>query len=188
MKGSATRLERTSTKFGIESGITLCELKDRLPHGQFLCYCNQELDTGERQGQLWMRLARLAESVGRDRLELVPITVVHKIAAKGVPDPLIHEIITDFEGGKVLTVEIVLTRINDAKKSSSPRPDTTDPKQIDEIHAMLIRELGSEDIAQLVGFLSGARAKTIRELTGRLGSSLVTPKPPRMVSLPAVFG
>jgi hypothetical protein len=181
------KLEQSSTKLAIDAGFKLRALKERLPHGQFLPYCKEALHTEKRKAQLQMRLACLTEAIARDRLELLPVTIAYKLAAPEVSESLIHEIITDFDGGLVLTVEIVLTRIKEGKKNSSPRPDVEDA-EIDKIHAMLSTALEEAEITQLVAFLTQARTKSIRELSGRLVSSIAGRKRPPAMSLPAAFG
>lgn len=75
-------LIKSETPIALQIGKRLLEVKRLLPHGHFALFCKSSLQLDPRLAQLYMRVAGLADSIGHDTVQKLPLSVAHQLAAK----------------------------------------------------------------------------------------------------------
>lgn len=100
-------------------GDELLGVKDRLPHGAFLAWCEAELGIAPRTAQNYMRAADLMRAMpepARATVSLLPPTTLYRLA--GAPREIVAEVVQAAEAGALPPPDALNERIADAAREA----------------------------------------------------------------------
>lgn len=170
LQSSAKRvrvLVRRSTKYNLEIGGRLAEIKAMLPHGQFATFCHTEMDLEPRTVENYMSLAELAKKYPPALVVQLPATAGYRLADNSAPTEVVAEIMSQVSDGKRFTVSEVSSRLADAKLA---KPSTT--PDIGCVADRLLEVLDVHDVGDLVHLLGTATRSTITAFCEHLQNGL----------------
>jgi hypothetical protein len=161
------------TPAAIEIGDIITDAKDKIPHGQFGPWCIEALCIDRRRAQIYMNLAKLAKTHGRELVEKLPLVAAHHAAARSTPERVVAEVMGRVAAGNIPTAAVVKGLIRDTRKIEAPPADDLGPEdEIEVLSGLLIDALDALCLGRLAIFLSAASPQAIRELGGSLEASM----------------
>ncbi len=114
------RLKKTLEDL-IEGGSDLLEVKEALPHGQFVAWLKAEFGWSERMAQNFMSVAERFKSAKFADLPIQP-SAAYMLAAPAVPDEVRQVAIEKAEAGEEITFSAAKEIVAEAKKKGKKRP------------------------------------------------------------------
>jgi hypothetical protein len=157
------------TPAAIEIGNSIVEARETIPHGQFGRWCEAALGIEPRRAQIFMNLAKLATTHGRERVEKLSLTAAHHIAARSTPAGVVNDVLNRVAAGDIPTAAVVKALIRETRKvATPPSADPGSEEEIGILSGFLIDALDAPSLGRLRAFLSGASPQAIRELNRRL--------------------
>jgi len=106
---------RTTVEEMIHVGQALIEVRDRIPHGQWLPWLADEFALGERSASDFMNVARRFGGADAANYAQLPGSALRLLAAPSTPDAAIEEVQRRIETGTVPTVAEVKTVVLDLR-------------------------------------------------------------------------
>lgn len=119
------RLKKTLEDL-IEVGSGLLEVKEALPHGQFLPWLKAEFGWSERMAQNFMSVAEQFKSAKFAELPIQP-SAAYLLAAPAVPDEARQVAIEKAEAGETITFTTAKEIVKEAKKKRRPKRQKSVP-------------------------------------------------------------
>lgn len=87
----------------IEIGQRLIEVKERLPHGEFLPWIRDEFGWSEKTAVDWMNVTKTFKSVPGTDLNMFQAKALYLLSAPSTPEPAREEALTLAESGERIT-------------------------------------------------------------------------------------
>jgi predicted transcriptional regulator len=112
----------------LEIGDHLRRVKERLAHGTFGRWIEEEFGWTERTAQNYMRAA-IEFSGQYEIISVLPPTTVYRLAAPSTPAPVREEIIERMEAGEPLTPAAIETMVSEAKEKAKLAKLTPEQKK-----------------------------------------------------------
>jgi hypothetical protein len=160
------------TPAAIEIGGIIAEARETIPHGKFAQWCVAALAISPRRAQIYMNLAKLATTHGREQVEKLPLTAAHHIAARSTPPWVIDDVLNRVAAGNIPTAAVVKALIRETRKvATPPSAEPGSEEEIGILSGFLIDALDAPSLGRLRAFLSGASPQAIRDLNRRLERS-----------------
>jgi hypothetical protein len=161
------------TPGAIEIGDIITGAKDKIPHGQFGPWCIEALGIDRRRAQIYMNLAKLARTHGRELVEKLPLVAAHHVAARSTPEKVVAEVMGRVAAGNIPTAAVVKGLIRERRKIEVPPTDDLGPEdEIEVLSGLLIDALDALCLGRLAIFLSAASPRAIGELGRNLEASM----------------
>ena len=172
LRNNATRVRlllKAVTPAAIEIGDIIADARDKIPHGMFGSWCVAELGIERRSAQLYMNLARLAATHGREKVEKLPLTAAYRIAARSTPEAVVADLMERVAAGDIPTDTAVKDLIRKQREvRRGPGDDRARHEDVAVLSDLLVNALDTGGLARLTVFLTGASSDAIRELVRNL--------------------
>ncbi|MEY9780345.1 DUF3102 domain-containing protein [Sinorhizobium fredii] len=123
-------LHKRSVESVVFIGRELRQVKDLLPHGDFLSWIDKEFRMTPRTAQNYMRTVDLCEKY--ETVSYLEASAIYALAAPSTPEPTRQEIISRIEGGEKLPAGEVKEIIADAKKEQAKAKVSPDQRKRDQ--------------------------------------------------------
>jgi hypothetical protein len=162
------------TPGAIEVGYIITDVKDKIPHGQFGPWCIEALGIDRRRAQIYMNLAKLAKTHGRELVEKLPLVAAHHVAARSTPERVVATVMERVAAGNIPTAAVVKGLIHETRKIEAPPADDLGREdEIEVLSGLLIGSLDALCLGRLAILLSAGSPQAI----GKLGRSLKASMP-----------
>ncbi len=118
---SRVRSRHQATVAGlIETGKDLILMKERLGHGNFLRWIEDEFQMSDQSARNYMNAADAFGSKSKTVLDLPP-TVVYALAAPSTPEPVRQSVFAKYEAGERIEASAVKIMVREARAAEKPR-------------------------------------------------------------------
>ena len=147
-EATADRIRSRHRASIIDTGNDLCAIKKKLEHGQFGSWLSYHFGMSERTAQNYMNAADAFGSMPKV-IDLLPPTIVYKLAAKGAPAEIRRSVIEGAASGVILDHKEIKAQLATAQISERLKREEEREVKLEERawqkHEQVMRTAGKSD-------------------------------------------